>query len=421
MLAALTSLGVLLAVLASQYCRVNGWGGVAVYHWGCYSDVAALWSSREFNQHPWAPFLDDYPAFEYPALTMFLASVLAAATHAADAVFGGTPVDYWGQRTGLLYWDLTFVVGALAWFVLTLAVLRAVPAHPWRAGVVALSPAIIFGIGINWDIFPAAALALAVLLCLRRSWFAAGVLLGIGASLKLYPLFLLGAVVTLALRSSVRRRQEYDAVLWADFGRVAAGTAVAWALINVPVMLTSFAAWSEFYVFSAERGPGWSSIWHLWGLLTGTPMSAEAVSGWSLGLFAASCVAVLVLGITAPQRPDVAQLLLLIVAAFLICSKVYSPQFMLWLVPLMVLAGVGLRDVLIWHGFQLLHFWAIWMHLAAQVSDAEPQHLFDENLYVAAVFGHIVSTLYICAIVLRKLLRPQPEPASPATQSSRRP
>lgn len=407
----LTALGVMLAVLASQYCRINGWGGTGVYHRGCYSDVSALWSSRDFDQHPWAPFMPSYSAFEYPALTMFLASGLAAVTHGVDGILGGTPLDYWGERTGLLYWDLTFLAAALAWFVLTLAVMKSAGSRPWQAAIVALSPAIIFGIGINWDIFPAAALALAVLFCQRRNWLIAGVLLGIGASLKLYPLFLLGAVFTMALRTYLRRDRHDDAVRWADFGRLALGGAATWALINGPVMMANFSAWSEFYVFSAERGAGWSSIWQFWGAVTGSPMSPDAVSGWSFSLFAASCAAVLVIGLTARQRPDLVQLLLLIVAAFMIFNKVYSPQFMLWLVPLIALAGLRLRDVLIWHMFQLLHFWAVWMHLAAQISEAETQHLFDESIYLTAVAGHVLSTAYICAIVIRNMYRSQSEPA----------
>ncbi|WP_258934265.1 hypothetical protein [Nesterenkonia pannonica] len=101
-----------------------------------------------------------------------------------------------------------------------------------------------------------------------------------------------------------------------------------------------------------------------------------------------------------------AQLLLLIVAAFCIANKVYSPQFMLWLAPLIVLAAPRMRDLIIWHAVQLLHFWAIWMHLAAVVGDAEPQHSFDENLYIVAVAAHILSTLYICAQVVRDAYRP---------------
>ncbi|MGO1193379.1 MAG: hypothetical protein ACTMHH_05835, partial [Nesterenkonia sp.] len=55
-LTAMTVVAVLISALSVQYCRVNGWGGVSPYHWGCYSDVAALWSGRDLALSPWAPF-----------------------------------------------------------------------------------------------------------------------------------------------------------------------------------------------------------------------------------------------------------------------------------------------------------------------------------------------------------------------------
>src|SRR5699024_1149714 len=110
-------------------------------------------------------------------------------------------------------------------------------------------------------------------------------------------------------------------------------------------------------------------VWHVWSVLFEPGPSAETVSLWSLLLFAAACAAVLLIGMTTPQPPRMVQLLFLIVAAFMLVNKVYSPQFMIWLVPLMVLAAPRLRDIIIWHGFQLLHFWAVWMYLAAIVGD----------------------------------------------------
>src|SRR5699024_6855486 len=55
-LTALTVVAVLVSAVSVQYCRVNGWAGVSMYHWGCYSDVAALWGSRDFDLSSWAPF-----------------------------------------------------------------------------------------------------------------------------------------------------------------------------------------------------------------------------------------------------------------------------------------------------------------------------------------------------------------------------
>ena len=55
-------------------------------------------------------------------------------------------------------------------------------------------------------------------------------------------------------------------------------------------------------------------------------------------VFLLCCAAIAYIGLTAPQRPRVAQLAFLTVAAFLLVNKVWSPQFSLWLVPLAVLA-----------------------------------------------------------------------------------
>src|SRR6201999_4626162 len=57
-----------------------------------------------------------------------------------------------------------------------------------------------------------------------------------------------------------------------------------------------------------------------------------------LALFVLCCAAIAYVALTAPRRPRVAQLAFLVVAAFLVTNKVWSPQYSLWLVPLAGLA-----------------------------------------------------------------------------------
>ena len=76
-----------------------------------------------------------------------------------------------------------------------------------------------------------------------------------------------------------------------------------------------------------------------------TPTVLNAVS---LALFAAVCVGIAVVALTAPRRPRVAQLCFLVVAGFLLTNKVWSPQYSLWLVPLAVLALPHRRILLAW-------------------------------------------------------------------------
>jgi hypothetical protein len=89
------------------------------------------------------------------------------------------------------------------------------------------------------------------------------------------------------------------------------------------------------------------------------------------GLFLLLCVGIAVLGLAAPRRPRLVSLLFLIVAAFVLTNKVYSPQYSLWLVPLAVMARPRWRDFLIWQAGEVVYFAAIWWFLVGYgVDDA---------------------------------------------------
>ena len=57
-------------------------------------------------------------------------------------------------------------------------------------------------------------------------------------------------------------------------------------------------------------------------------------------------------------------MLFLVLAAFLITNKVYSPQYVVWLVLLAVLALPAVRDLIVWQAGELVYFAAIWWYLA---------------------------------------------------------
>jgi uncharacterized membrane protein len=54
--------------------------------------------------------------------------------------------------------------------------------------------------------------------------------------------------------------------------------------------------------------------------------------------FVLGLAAIAWLALAAPRRPRLPQLCFLVLAAFLITNKVWSPQYVVWLVPLAVLA-----------------------------------------------------------------------------------
>ena len=69
-------------------------------------------------------------------------------------------------------------------------------------------------------------------------------------------------------------------------------------------------------------------------------------------------VVVVVLGLPAPARPRLAQLAFLSVLAFLMTTKVWSPQYSLWLVPLIALARPRWRLTLVWQFIEVVVWFA---------------------------------------------------------------
>jgi hypothetical protein len=73
--------------------------------------------------------------------------------------------------------------------------------------------------------------------------------------------------------------------------------------------------------------------------------------------------AIALLALAAPRRPRLPQLCFLLLAAFLMTNKVWSPQYVIWLVPLAVLARPRLWPYLLWQLAEVGYFFGIWGYL----------------------------------------------------------
>ncbi|NUL44801.1 DUF2029 domain-containing protein [Cellulosimicrobium funkei] len=390
----LTTLSAIVSVLLKSPCRLNGWGQPTVYYAGCYSDWSALYGGRGFAEDPFAPFAAG-ASFEYPVLMSVVASIAAVISQT---------LPFSELNPSLAYWDVNFVFTVVLWIVTVVVTAKSAGRRPWDALMVAVAPGIILAGSVNWDLWAVALLAVGMWLFGGRRPLLAGIFFGLGAAMKLYPLLILGALLILAVRS----------LKWAPFLWATLGTVAAWLAVNLPMMIGNFQAWSVFFTFSGERGPGLSSIWHAWdvtmGKIGGPTINADQLSLLAYGAFFACCCAIFALGVTCRYRPRVAHLTFLIVAAFVLCNKVYSPQFVIWLIPLAALAVPRWRDFLIWQFLEVLHFWAIWMYLAKGASGSEVQHSLDDTFYVLAVLGHMAATVYLMVRVVEQMLNPREDP-----------
>lgn len=386
----------LLAVFSKTFCRLHGWGVDQVYTGMCYSDWTALYGARGFASDPFAPFTGSAGTpFEYPVLLSVVASLTSLLVPRSLPAGGQT----------LAYFDInTFFVVAL-WAVVVIAVAKSAGRRPWDAAIVAASPAMILAATINWDMWAVALLTLGLLALGREHPWLAGALIGLGAAVKLYPFLVLGALLVLALRTG----------RWGAFGRVLGGSVIAWAAVNLPFALVQPKLWATFYTFSGQRGAGNSSLWQAWDLSVGAAipslvLSSTTITVLGFGLFAASCVGILALGLLAPRPPRVASLAFLVVAAFVLFGKVYSPQFVLWLIPLAALAYPRWRALLTWQAVEVAHFAGIWMFLFMGTGRANPVGHFPTWLFVVLVLGHMVALAWVCALVIRSILRPETDP-----------
>ena len=322
-LVAATVIGMVLAFAEKNPCRAGAWNSYASqFQRACYTDIYPLYYGEGLSAGK-VPYTG-HPV-EYPVL-------IGGAMQAAAWLVRNVSEAVRGRE----FFDVTVVLLAVCAVAGVLATARAAgPRGSQRraqALMVALSPALILSAFVNWDLIALAFTALGIAAWAARRGVWAGVLLGLGVATKFYPLVVFGPLLLLCLRAGRMR----------EFWTTLVGAVCAWAAVNVPVMLADFDGWSKFYRLSQDRGSGFSSIWFVLSQ-QGHAVPDDALNVLAGGLFAVACLAIAVLGLSAERRPRLPQLVFLVVAAFLLTNKVYSPQYSLWLLPLFALTMPNLR------------------------------------------------------------------------------
>lgn len=389
-------------------CRDGAtWSGLGQYTHFCYTDVMALYGAPGGLSQGGVPYLDY--ALEYPVVTGAFMSLV------------GLPVHAVGARTGISeftwFYDLTALalgVCAVAAVAMILSLRRR---RPWDAAMFALSPALLLTATVNWDLLAIALAVGGMVAWARRYPVLAGGLLGLGAAAKLWPGFLFLPLIFLGLRAGQNRP------VWRSVG-TGIGT---WFAVNVPVMLADYLRngnidnWLRFLQLNTERAVDWGTFWYVGRYLDQALGSGQGPFEWlaahvdphlnwlSYGLFALACAGIGWLALRAPRRPRFAALALLTVAAFLLFSKVWSQQFVLWLLPLVVLARPRWGAFLAWQAAEVGYFFAFYGQLIRATPQADrPEGIFimPEGWFILAATGRWVTVAVLCGFVVRDILHP---------------
>jgi len=388
---ALVAIGMFaLGLVQKAPCYHSAWffGASSQYTKACYSDIPHLYQGRGFADGL-VPYFDrlpgDMPYLEYPVLTGLFMEVASWLTPHSGSM----------QHQERWYWMVNAGMLMVCASVIAVCVVRTHARRPWDGLLVALAPAFALTATINWDLLAVALTAAAMLMWSRGRSLAFGVLLGLATAAKLYPVLLLAPLLFLCWRAG----------RWREYGRALAGAVVAWLVVNLPVLAFAQEGWWQFYRFSHDRGVDFGSFWLIWAQNSSNPPSTDFVNTTASLLVVLCFLGIAALALTAPRRPRFAQLTFLAVAVFILTNKVYSPQYVLWLVPLAVLARPKWRDFLIWQACEVVYYLGIWMYLAYTTSGDAHKGLPVDG-YHWAIAAHLAGTLYLCAVVVRDILRP---------------
>jgi uncharacterized membrane protein len=398
--------------------RVGNWQNQRAYFELCYSDTVPLYTAELLNlgkfpyKSSWLENDSDgkprtqYDGkiavryMEYPVLTgayQYL-SMSMAKTYTALTKLVSVPII----AEVVMFFNISAFGLALAWLTTVWASARLAGSRRiWDAALVAGSPILIFQVFTNFDALATAFATGALLAWARRKPWLAGALIGLGVAAKLYPLLLLVPMVILGMRTGRLR----------EVGKTAIGTVLTWLVVNLPVMVLYPRGWSEFFRLNTRRGDDMDSLYNVVKSFTGWGGFDQNLGFWqpptvlnavTAVLFLSCCVVIAYIALTAEQRPRLVQVAFLVVAAFLLTGKVWSPQFSLWLVPLAVLALPHRRILLAWMTIDAL----VWVPRMEFLYGEQNRGL-PEQWFTATVLVRDIAVIVLCALVIRQIYRPE--------------
>ncbi|WP_236553011.1 hypothetical protein [Sphingomonas sp. 8AM] len=343
------------------------WGGSEQYITGCYSDAVPFWGLRGVAAGQ-VPYFG--ARMEYPVLTGALIWIEGLVAR----VIGGRGAD------AADFLNAVTLGNAILAFVV-LEFMRSAGVGGRRQYAWGLAPPLVLYLGHNWDLLAVTFAVAAVLAARRGAARKATALAALGGAAKLFPVLMLPLFGSGALFRSG----------WGWAERIVAAavliaTAVAaWGVVNLPVAALAFENWREFYAFSSERSGTAASVWELMTQFGWWATDIPTRNFWSFVLFAGGAATIVAVGWRKHgERPWL--LFMPVLAWFLLTNKVYSPQFDLWLWPMIVLTGTRVRAMALFLlGDLLAYFAEFW--LFAGMEGAGPSATQSDILAAAIVRG----------------------------------
>jgi uncharacterized membrane protein len=290
------------------------------------------------------------------------------------------PVEY-PALTGLIMWLFSFFIAPsqFAWvdyfrltasvqvliFALTVYFIQKMTNRK-LAIIFAISPAVLYSLNRNWDIWAIATMLIAIYLFHKGKETQSAIWLAISIAVKFFPLVALLPIGIFYLRNKRLK----------DGLRYLAITGLAWFVINLPFMLINFKGWLYFYEFSYERAIGAASFFEITNM-AGIGVPTTKVVFYVLNLLALGLVAFYLF--RSKSIIGAAEGTFFTMFAFILFNKQYSMQYVIWLASLAVLAVFLLEKK---YQMKILVFYGFW-----QASELLFQYSFFQRILTGTYKG----------------------------------
>ncbi len=272
---------------------------LAAYHYLLYSDIPNFFGKASI---PGWPYVNSQ--LEYPVLTGLFIRL--------TAVIGGNLRGYYIANTFFL---IAFAAGGT--FLLYKMLPLAERGKLWKYWIFAPSM-LVFSV-YNWDLLAVFCVISAMYSVWRGKDLWAAFFLALGTWAKLYPIFYF---LPLILKQNSWRKKS---------GIVLIAGAVTLAL-NLPFAIANFDSWAYFFTFNSGRISTFDSIWTV--IRWGFPglQDEKIINSLSLAIFASWYF----LAIWKYRKESLFKSWYMATLIFLMTNKVFSPQYLLWLLPFFV-------------------------------------------------------------------------------------
>ncbi len=183
------------------------------------------------------------------------------------------------------------------------------------------APSLLFFGIFNWDIIAVMLMVFAIYFFYKERPVMAGLFLSLGFNAKLFPILLLPIML---LKTDIKNAIKMALVF----------LAVSF-ILNGYFIINSFDVWKATYLFHSLREPNIDSIWTL------TNLSTSAINLISMAIFLLFYIVL----IYHNKKYGFISLSFASILLFLLFNKIFSPQYLLWLLPFFVLTQAITRKV----------------------------------------------------------------------------